>query len=164
MGNPALNGVNVSSLVVCCQEILLCCCSVRTISFALIQMYFLFILFLQRYIAFEDSQDGEKKDLQRRVGGLESHTRQLELKTKNYAEQSESIHCTSVQGFTVTTLFLETLSQTHAVQTRGPCEQHQQFTGLVTVDTWSWMLCLLNELLWIIVRVLIGKAWDKRLR
>ncbi|XP_016890167.1 C-Jun-amino-terminal kinase-interacting protein 4 isoform X3 [Cynoglossus semilaevis] len=41
----------------------------------------------ERYIAFEDSQDGEKKDLQRRVGGLESHTRQLELKTKNYAEQ-----------------------------------------------------------------------------
>ncbi|XP_041671050.1 C-Jun-amino-terminal kinase-interacting protein 4 isoform X2 [Cheilinus undulatus] len=41
----------------------------------------------ERYIAFEDSQDGEKKDLQCRLVTLESHTRQLELKTKNYADQ-----------------------------------------------------------------------------
>ncbi|KAM3860087.1 C-Jun-amino-terminal kinase-interacting protein 4 [Diretmus argenteus] len=41
----------------------------------------------ERYIVFEDSQDGEKKDLQGRVVMLESHTRQLELKTKNYADQ-----------------------------------------------------------------------------
>ncbi|XP_074518872.1 C-Jun-amino-terminal kinase-interacting protein 4 [Halichoeres trimaculatus] len=41
----------------------------------------------ERYIAFEDSQDGEKKDLQCRVLTLESHTRQIELKTKNYADQ-----------------------------------------------------------------------------
>ncbi|XP_069012301.1 C-Jun-amino-terminal kinase-interacting protein 4 isoform X2 [Embiotoca jacksoni] len=41
----------------------------------------------ERYIALEDSQDGEKKDLQVRLVTLESHTRQLELKTKNYADQ-----------------------------------------------------------------------------
>ncbi|XP_044034077.1 C-Jun-amino-terminal kinase-interacting protein 4 isoform X2 [Siniperca chuatsi] len=41
----------------------------------------------ERYIVFEDSQDGEKKDLQCRLVMLESHTRQLELKTKNYADQ-----------------------------------------------------------------------------
>uniref|UniRef100_A0A8C3AEZ9 C-Jun-amino-terminal kinase-interacting protein 4 n=1 Tax=Cyclopterus lumpus TaxID=8103 RepID=A0A8C3AEZ9_CYCLU len=41
----------------------------------------------ERYIALEDSQDGEKKDLQSRLVVLESHTRQLELKTKNYADQ-----------------------------------------------------------------------------
>ncbi|XP_046888935.1 C-Jun-amino-terminal kinase-interacting protein 4-like isoform X5 [Hypomesus transpacificus] len=41
----------------------------------------------ERYIVFEDSQEGERKDLQSRVLGLESHTRQLELKTKNYADQ-----------------------------------------------------------------------------
>nr|XP_046232185.1 C-Jun-amino-terminal kinase-interacting protein 4 isoform X2 [Scatophagus argus] len=41
----------------------------------------------ERYIAFEDSQDGEKKDLQCRLLMLESHTRQLELKIKNYADQ-----------------------------------------------------------------------------
>ncbi|XP_078135386.1 C-Jun-amino-terminal kinase-interacting protein 4 isoform X2 [Sander vitreus] len=41
----------------------------------------------ERYIALEDSQDGEKKDLQSRVVMLESHTRQLELKTRNYADQ-----------------------------------------------------------------------------
>ncbi|KAF0025088.1 hypothetical protein F2P81_021969 [Scophthalmus maximus] len=41
----------------------------------------------ERYIVFEDSQEGEKKDLQRRLVTLESHTRQLEHKTKNYAEQ-----------------------------------------------------------------------------
>ncbi|XP_026170699.1 C-Jun-amino-terminal kinase-interacting protein 4 isoform X4 [Mastacembelus armatus] len=41
----------------------------------------------ERYIAFEDSQEGEKKDLQCRLVTLESHTRQLELKTKNYADQ-----------------------------------------------------------------------------
>ncbi|KAM4623501.1 C-Jun-amino-terminal kinase-interacting protein 4 isoform 2-T2 [Polymixia lowei] len=41
----------------------------------------------ERYIVFEDSQEGEKKDLQCRLVVLESHTRQLELKTKNYADQ-----------------------------------------------------------------------------
>ncbi|XP_037836915.1 C-Jun-amino-terminal kinase-interacting protein 4 isoform X3 [Kryptolebias marmoratus] len=41
----------------------------------------------ERYIALEDSQDGEKKDLQSRLVMLESHARQLELKTKNYADQ-----------------------------------------------------------------------------
>ncbi|XP_041829680.1 C-Jun-amino-terminal kinase-interacting protein 4 isoform X2 [Melanotaenia boesemani] len=41
----------------------------------------------EKYITLEDSQDGEKKDLQCRVVTLESHARQLELKTKNYADQ-----------------------------------------------------------------------------
>lgn len=41
----------------------------------------------ERYIVFEDSQEGEKKDLQFRVITLESQSRQLELKTKNYADQ-----------------------------------------------------------------------------
>ncbi|KAM3592273.1 uncharacterized protein V6R79_016023 [Siganus canaliculatus] len=41
----------------------------------------------ERYIAFEDSQDGEKNDLQCRLVTLESVTRQLELKNKNYADQ-----------------------------------------------------------------------------
>ncbi|XP_036936616.1 C-Jun-amino-terminal kinase-interacting protein 4 isoform X1 [Acanthopagrus latus] len=41
----------------------------------------------ERYIAFEDSQDGEKKELQCRLVTLESQTRQLERKTKNYADQ-----------------------------------------------------------------------------
>ncbi|XP_070707364.1 C-Jun-amino-terminal kinase-interacting protein 4 [Pempheris klunzingeri] len=41
----------------------------------------------ERYIVFEDSQDGEKKELQCRLLTLESHTRQLELKTRNYADQ-----------------------------------------------------------------------------
>ncbi|XP_047234061.1 C-Jun-amino-terminal kinase-interacting protein 4 isoform X3 [Girardinichthys multiradiatus] len=41
----------------------------------------------ERYIALEDSQDGEKKDLQCRLATLESHARQVELKTKNYADQ-----------------------------------------------------------------------------
>nr|XP_054604935.1 C-Jun-amino-terminal kinase-interacting protein 4 isoform X2 [Nothobranchius furzeri] len=41
----------------------------------------------ERYITLEDSQDGEKKDLQSRLVTLESHSRQLELKTKNYADQ-----------------------------------------------------------------------------
>nr|XP_020442964.1 C-Jun-amino-terminal kinase-interacting protein 4-like isoform X3 [Monopterus albus] len=40
----------------------------------------------ESYIAFEDSQEGEKKDLQCRLVKLESHTRQLQLKTKNYAD------------------------------------------------------------------------------
>ncbi|XP_042363504.1 C-Jun-amino-terminal kinase-interacting protein 4 isoform X2 [Plectropomus leopardus] len=40
----------------------------------------------ERYIALEDSQEGEKKDLQCRLVMLESHTRQLELKTKNCAD------------------------------------------------------------------------------
>lgn len=66
---------------------------------------------LQRYIAFEDSHDGEKKDLQCRLLTMESHTRQLELKIKNYADQSEfeTVHvgpstesaqptCTGVHG------------------------------------------------------------------
>ncbi|XP_023278427.1 C-Jun-amino-terminal kinase-interacting protein 4-like isoform X3 [Seriola lalandi dorsalis] len=41
----------------------------------------------ERYIALEDSQEGEKKDLQGRLVLLESQNRHLELKTKNYADQ-----------------------------------------------------------------------------
>uniref|UniRef100_A0A8C0BW29 C-Jun-amino-terminal kinase-interacting protein 4 n=1 Tax=Buteo japonicus TaxID=224669 RepID=A0A8C0BW29_9AVES len=40
-----------------------------------------------KFIEFEDSQEQEKKDLQTRVEALESQTRQLELKAKNYADQ-----------------------------------------------------------------------------
>uniref|UniRef100_A0A2K5D519 Sperm associated antigen 9 n=1 Tax=Aotus nancymaae TaxID=37293 RepID=A0A2K5D519_AOTNA len=41
----------------------------------------------EKFIEFEDSQVQEKKDLQTRVESLESQTRQLELKAKNYADQ-----------------------------------------------------------------------------
>ncbi|XP_078257623.1 C-Jun-amino-terminal kinase-interacting protein 4-like isoform X2 [Rhinoraja longicauda] len=41
----------------------------------------------EKFIEFEDSQEQEKKDLQIRVEVLESQTRQLELKAKNYADQ-----------------------------------------------------------------------------
>ncbi|GAB1296672.1 C-Jun-amino-terminal kinase-interacting protein 4 [Apodemus speciosus] len=43
----------------------------------------------EKFIEFEDSQEQEKKDLQTRVESLESQTRQLELKAKNYADQSQ---------------------------------------------------------------------------
>lgn len=72
---------------------------------------------LQRYIALEDSQDGEKKDLQCRLVTLESHTRQLELKTRNYADQSK-----------LNLRFI--CNDTH---TRTPCEQHPQFEAFVNV-------------------------------
>uniref|UniRef100_A0A8C2JYP3 Sperm associated antigen 9 n=1 Tax=Cyprinus carpio TaxID=7962 RepID=A0A8C2JYP3_CYPCA len=41
----------------------------------------------ERYIEYEDSQEQDKKDLQNRVQTLEAQTRQMELKTKNYADQ-----------------------------------------------------------------------------
>nr|XP_056721662.1 C-Jun-amino-terminal kinase-interacting protein 4 isoform X2 [Euleptes europaea] len=41
----------------------------------------------EKFIEFEDSQEQEKKELQIRVEALESQTRQLELKAKNYADQ-----------------------------------------------------------------------------
>ncbi|KAL4624585.1 C-Jun-amino-terminal kinase-interacting protein 4 isoform X6 [Arapaima gigas] len=41
----------------------------------------------EKYIEFEDSQEQEKKELQMRVEMLESQARQLELKTRNYADQ-----------------------------------------------------------------------------
>ncbi|XP_061080686.1 C-Jun-amino-terminal kinase-interacting protein 4 isoform X3 [Conger conger] len=41
----------------------------------------------EKFIEFEDSQEQDKKDLQGRVETLESQSRQLELKTKNYADQ-----------------------------------------------------------------------------
>lgn len=41
----------------------------------------------ERYIEYEDSQEQEKKDLQSRVQVLEAQTRQMELKTKNGADQ-----------------------------------------------------------------------------
>lgn len=47
------------------------------------------VVFYQKFIEFEDSQEQEKKDLQTRVESLESQTRQLELKAKNYADQSK---------------------------------------------------------------------------
>ncbi|XP_044130778.1 C-Jun-amino-terminal kinase-interacting protein 4 isoform X3 [Bufo gargarizans] len=41
----------------------------------------------EKFIEFEDLQEQDKKDLQVRVEFLESQTRQLELKAKNYADQ-----------------------------------------------------------------------------
>ncbi|MGH0138311.1 UNVERIFIED_CONTAM: hypothetical protein FKN15_003622 [Acipenser sinensis] len=40
-----------------------------------------------KFIEFEDALEGEKKDLQTQVEVLELQTRQLELKTRNYADQ-----------------------------------------------------------------------------
>ncbi|KAH0501099.1 C-Jun-amino-terminal kinase-interacting protein 4 [Microtus ochrogaster] len=47
----------------------------------------------EKFIEFEDSQEQEKKDLQTRVESLESQTRQLELKAKNYADQMLDYKC-----------------------------------------------------------------------
>lgn len=47
---------------------------------------------------FEDSQETEKKDLQSRLVMLESQTRQMELKTRNYSDQSESVIMASRTG------------------------------------------------------------------
>ncbi|XP_072523946.1 C-Jun-amino-terminal kinase-interacting protein 4 isoform X2 [Salminus brasiliensis] len=41
----------------------------------------------ERYIEYEDSQEQERKELQSKVVLLEAQTRQMELKTKNYADQ-----------------------------------------------------------------------------
>uniref|UniRef100_A0A4W5R1P2 C-Jun-amino-terminal kinase-interacting protein 4 n=1 Tax=Hucho hucho TaxID=62062 RepID=A0A4W5R1P2_9TELE len=41
----------------------------------------------EKFMEFEDSQEQEKKDLQNHVGRMDSHSRQLELKIKNYADQ-----------------------------------------------------------------------------
>ncbi|KAF5888971.1 C-Jun-amino-terminal kinase-interacting protein 4-like isoform X3, partial [Clarias magur] len=41
----------------------------------------------EKFIEFEDSQEQEKKDLQNNVERMNSHSRQLELKLKNFADQ-----------------------------------------------------------------------------
>ncbi|KAF7659415.1 hypothetical protein LDENG_00298260 [Lucifuga dentata] len=41
----------------------------------------------EKFIEFEDTHEQEKKDLQTHVDRMESHSRQLELKIKNYADQ-----------------------------------------------------------------------------
>ncbi|KTG07170.1 hypothetical protein cypCar_00025167 [Cyprinus carpio] len=47
----------------------------------------------EKFIEFEDSQEQEKKDLQNHLESLSSHSRQLELKIKNYADQKlQMIH------------------------------------------------------------------------
>lgn len=43
----------------------------------------------QKFIEFEDALEAEKKDLQVQVEFLELQAKQLELKTKNYSDQSE---------------------------------------------------------------------------
>uniref|UniRef100_A0A8C4ITQ5 C-Jun-amino-terminal kinase-interacting protein 4 n=1 Tax=Dicentrarchus labrax TaxID=13489 RepID=A0A8C4ITQ5_DICLA len=42
----------------------------------------------EKFIEFEDTHEQDKKDLQNHVDRMESHSRQLELKIKNYADQS----------------------------------------------------------------------------
>lgn len=52
-----------------------------------------FFFFLeQKFIEFEDAHEQDKKDLQSHVDRMESHSRQLELKIKNYADQSKKVH------------------------------------------------------------------------
>lgn len=46
-------------------------------------------VFYQKFIEFEDALEAEKKDLQIQVEFLELQGKQLELKTKNYSDQSE---------------------------------------------------------------------------
>ncbi|XP_075880137.1 sperm associated antigen 9a isoform X2 [Nelusetta ayraudi] len=41
----------------------------------------------EKFIEFEDTHEQDKKDLQNRVDRMESHSRQLELKIKNYVDQ-----------------------------------------------------------------------------
>ncbi|XP_019125352.2 sperm associated antigen 9a isoform X4 [Larimichthys crocea] len=41
----------------------------------------------EKFIEFEDTHEQDKKDLQNNVDRMESHSRQLELKLKNYADQ-----------------------------------------------------------------------------
>lgn len=43
----------------------------------------------QKFIEFEDALEQEKKELQVQVEHYEFQTRQLELKAKNYADQSK---------------------------------------------------------------------------
>lgn len=45
----------------------------------------------QKFIEFEDSQEQEKKDLQTNVERMNSHSRQLELKLKNFSDQSKHV-------------------------------------------------------------------------
>lgn len=54
-------------------------------------LLFIFI-FLQKFIEFEDAHEQDKKDVQSHVDRMESHSRQLELKIKNYADQSKNVH------------------------------------------------------------------------
>lgn len=53
------------------------------------------LLFGQKFIEFEDVHEQDKKDLQSHVDRMESHSRQLELKIKNYADQSKNVHTAS---------------------------------------------------------------------
>lgn len=45
----------------------------------------------QKFIEFEDALEQEKKELQTQVEHYEFQTRQLELKAKNYADQSKQV-------------------------------------------------------------------------
>lgn len=47
------------------------------------------LLLHQKFIEFEDALEAEKKDLQVQVDFLELQGKQLELKMKNYSDQSE---------------------------------------------------------------------------
>lgn len=65
------------------------------------------VLHEQKFIEFEDSQEQEKKDLQNHMERMNSHSRQLELKVKNFADQSKHLlillltlsHCPSLHAF-----------------------------------------------------------------
>lgn len=54
-------------------------------------MFVACVLREQKFIEFEDSQEQEKKDLQNHVERMNSHSRQLELKLKNFADQSKHL-------------------------------------------------------------------------
>lgn len=56
---------------------------------------YIFFCFLQKFIEFEDTLEAEKKELQIQVEVLELQGKQLELKAKNYSDQSEWVHLPS---------------------------------------------------------------------
>ncbi len=61
-----------------------------------------FVFCEQKFIELEDSQEQEKKDLQNHLESLSSHSRQLELKIKNYADQSKNHLLYSLFSFNLT--------------------------------------------------------------
>lgn len=74
-------------------------------------MFVACVLREQKFIEFEDSQEQEKKDLQNHVERMNSHSRQLELKLKNFADQSKRLLILSL-----TRLLTQTLSPCIASQ------------------------------------------------
>uniref|UniRef100_A0A7N6BP06 C-Jun-amino-terminal kinase-interacting protein 3 n=1 Tax=Anabas testudineus TaxID=64144 RepID=A0A7N6BP06_ANATE len=91
----------------------------------------------EKFIEFEDALEAEKKELQMQVEFLELQGKQLELKTKNYSDQSEWTHTDTTSAVhEMIQTYVEHIERTKLQQTGSNSQSEGPGCGRTRHHTW----------------------------